>query len=72
MAKTKLNVVLRKGVSFMCVVAARGGFIGVRLLSEEEIFTSLEGKSQKRATDPHKLRNIRFRKKFQINKITET
>ena len=43
MAKTKLNVVLGKGVSFMCVVLAKGRFTGVRFPSEEGIFTSLKG-----------------------------
>ena len=42
-AMTNLDVVLGKGVSFMCVVVPKDSFTGVRLLSVEGIFTSLKG-----------------------------
>lgn len=71
-AEKMLNVLLGKGVSFMCVLVAKESFTGVRFPSEEGIFTSLKGQSKKRAIDPHQLQNFRFRKNFQINKPAET
>ena len=37
----------------MCVLVTKESFTGVWIPSEERIFTSLKGWSQKRATDPH-------------------
>lgn len=55
----------------MCVLVTKESFTGVWIPSEERIFTSLKGWSQKRATDPHQLQNFRLGKNFEINKNAE-